>query len=97
MTDTQPTATLAMPPTGKGSAVLVLHAWWGLNETMRAFCRRLAEIGFVAFTPDLYHGKVTDSIAGAGNPEQRTVRKHRPGQSRPGRGDADSQQTRRSV
>ena len=32
---------------------------------MRAFCRRLAESGFVAFAPDLYHGKVADTIADA--------------------------------
>jgi carboxymethylenebutenolidase len=56
---------LAVPPTGKGPGVLVLHAWWGLNDTIKAFCTRLAESGFVAFAPDLYHGKVTDTIAGA--------------------------------
>ena len=32
---------------------------------MRAFCDRLAAAGFVAFAPDLYHGQVTDSVAGA--------------------------------
>jgi carboxymethylenebutenolidase len=61
----QPGGYLAIPPTGKGSTVLVLHAWWGLNDTMRAFCTRLAESGFVAFAPDLYHGKVADTIADA--------------------------------
>jgi carboxymethylenebutenolidase len=44
---------------------LVLHAWWGLNETIEAFCTRLAESGFVAFAPDLYHDKVADTIADA--------------------------------
>ena len=43
----------------------MLHAWWGLNDTMRAVCTRLAEAGFVAFAPDLYHGKVADTIADA--------------------------------
>lgn len=56
---------LAVPLAGKGSPVLVLHAWWGLNDTIRAFCNRLAESGFVAFAPDLYHGKVADTIADA--------------------------------
>jgi carboxymethylenebutenolidase len=56
---------LAIPPSGKGSAVLVLHAWWGLNDTMRALCKGLAESGFVAFAPDLYHGKVADNIGDA--------------------------------
>jgi carboxymethylenebutenolidase len=44
---------------------LVLHAWWGLNDTIKAFCTRLADAGFVAFAPDLYHGKVADTIPGA--------------------------------
>lgn len=65
MAQFQPDGYLAVPPTGKGSPVLVLHAWWGLNDTIRAFCSRLAESGFVAFAPDLYHGKIADSIPGA--------------------------------
>ena len=65
MPSTQPDGYLAMPPSGSGSAVLVLHAWWGLNATIRAICDRLAAAGFVAFAPDLYHGQVTDTIPGA--------------------------------
>lgn len=65
MTHSQPRGFLAVPPTGNGYGVLVLHAWWGLNDTMKAFCTRLAESGFMAFAPDLYHGKVTDNIAEA--------------------------------
>jgi carboxymethylenebutenolidase len=67
MQNIQPDGYLAIPPTGKGNAVLVLHAWWGLNDTMKSFCRRLAESGFVAFAPDLYHGKIADNIADAEN------------------------------
>ena len=65
MTYPQPQGFLAVPPAGKGPGVLVLHAWWGLNDTMKAFCARLAESGFMAFAPDLYHGKVADNIADA--------------------------------
>jgi carboxymethylenebutenolidase len=65
MTHSQPQGFLAVPPTGKGHGVLVLHAWWGLNDTIKAFCTQLAESGFVAFAPDLYHGKVADNIADA--------------------------------
>jgi carboxymethylenebutenolidase len=67
MTHSQPDGFLAVPPTGKGPGhgVLVLHAWWGLNDTIKAFCTQLAESGFVAFAPDLYHGKVADTIADA--------------------------------
>jgi carboxymethylenebutenolidase len=56
---------LALPERGDGPGVLVLHAWWGLNSTIRDICSRLAGAGFVAFAPDLYHGKVADTIAGA--------------------------------
>lgn len=62
MSSTSPDGYLALPPTGSGRPVLVLHAWWGLNDTIRRICDRLAEAGFVAFAPDLYHGKITDQI-----------------------------------
>lgn len=65
MSSIQPDGYLALPASGKGSPVLVLHAWWGLNDTIKALCKRLAESGFVAFAPDLYQGKVTDTIDGA--------------------------------
>jgi carboxymethylenebutenolidase len=65
MAQTQPQGFLAVPPTGKGAGVLVLHAWWGLNDTMKAFCTQLANSGFVAFAPDLYHGKIADTIPDA--------------------------------
>lgn len=56
---------LAVSSSGKGPGVLVLHAWWGLNDTIKAFCTRLAKSGFTVFAPDLYHGKVADNIAAA--------------------------------
>lgn len=62
MPHTQPEGYLAAPAAGNGSPVLVLHAWWGLNDTIKALCDRLAEAGFLAFAPDLYHGSVTDQI-----------------------------------
>jgi carboxymethylenebutenolidase len=65
MTTSQPEGFLAVPPVTKGSGALVLHAWWGLNDTIKAFCTRLAQSGFVVFAPDLYHGKVADTIADA--------------------------------
>ena len=61
----QPQGFLASPPTGTGPGVLVLHAWWGLNDTIKAFCTQFAQFGFVAFAPDLYHGKVADNIPAA--------------------------------
>lgn len=65
MKDSQPEGFIAVPSSGEGPGVLVLHAWWGLNDTMKAFCTRLAESGFVTFAPDLYHGQVADTIADA--------------------------------
>jgi len=62
MTISQPEGFLALPSSGKGPAVLVLHAWWGLNDTIKSVCTRLAEAGFVAFAADLYHGKVATTI-----------------------------------
>lgn len=53
---------LAVPPSGGGPGVLVLHAWWGLNSFFKDFCDRLAEAGLVAFAPDLYAGKVAATI-----------------------------------
>lgn len=65
MSHVQPEGYFALPATGMGKPVLVLHPWWGLNNTIKVFCKRLAEAGFIAFAPDLYHGKVTDQISEA--------------------------------
>jgi carboxymethylenebutenolidase len=65
MADSHPEGFLALPAGGEGPAVMVLHPWWGLNETIKAFCTRLANAGFVVFAPDLYHGKVAETIAEA--------------------------------
>jgi carboxymethylenebutenolidase len=62
MLQSQPNGFLAVPTSGKGQGVLVLHAWWGLNDTIKDFCTRLAGEGFTAFAPDLYHGKLATTI-----------------------------------
>jgi carboxymethylenebutenolidase len=48
---------LARPAGGRGPGVLVLHAWWGLTPVFTRVCDRLAEAGFIALAPDLYHGE----------------------------------------
>lgn len=58
----QPSGFLAAPASGKGRGVLVLPPWWGLNDTIKAFCARLSGEGFTAFALDLYHGRVATSI-----------------------------------
>lgn len=65
MSNSQPDGFLALPAAGKGRPVLVLHPWWGLNDTIKAFCNKLADAGFTAFGADLYHGKVVDTIPDA--------------------------------
>ncbi|MCU0486402.1 MAG: dienelactone hydrolase family protein [Anaerolineales bacterium] len=62
MTHDQTDGFLAIPQHGMGQGVLVLHPWWGLNETVKNTCTRLAESGFTAFAPDLYHGKLAPTI-----------------------------------
>jgi carboxymethylenebutenolidase len=65
MAKTQPEGYLAVPPNGSGPGVLLLHAWWGLNKTMKDYCDKLANAGFVTFAPDLYHGKLADTVEDA--------------------------------
>jgi carboxymethylenebutenolidase len=55
-------AYLAAPASGSGPGVLVLHTWWGLNPFFQSFCDRLAGQGFVALAPDLYDGKVAQTV-----------------------------------
>ena len=50
-------------PIKKG--ILVLHPWWGLNNTIKEFCKQLSNEGYLVFAPDLYHGQITDTIEGA--------------------------------
>lgn len=65
MKQTETESFLALPSSGSGPGVLVLHAWWGLNDTIREFCSRLAQAGFTALAPDLFGGTVLESIAEA--------------------------------
>ncbi len=53
---------LAVPRSGKGAGVLVLHAWWGLNDIFRKFCDRLAQEGFVALAPDMFSGEIVRTV-----------------------------------
>jgi carboxymethylenebutenolidase len=56
------TGYLALPGSGEGAGVLVLHAWWGLNGFFKELCERLAREGFVALAPDLYDGRTASSV-----------------------------------
>lgn len=61
--DTRQSAYLAVPESGSGPGVLVLHAWWGLTGVFTDVCDQLADAGFVALAPSLYaNNATTDSI-----------------------------------
>ena len=56
---------VASPKLKRTGAVLVLHSWWGLNGFFRRLWDRFAAHGFVALAPDLYDGRVADTVADA--------------------------------
>jgi dienelactone hydrolase len=39
---------------GKRPGVLVVHEWWGINDYIKGRARQLAEMGYVAFAPDIF-------------------------------------------
>jgi carboxymethylenebutenolidase len=49
---------LALPEGGRGPGVVVVQEWWGLDPGIKTMTERLAEAGFVALAPDLYHGEL---------------------------------------
>ena len=65
MPQSQPPGFLAISGVGKRRGLLILHPWWGLNETMKNLCDRLAAQGFIVFAPDLYRGQVATTIKDA--------------------------------
>jgi len=50
---------LSTPASGSGPGVVVVQEWWGLNSHIRSVADRFAAEGYVAFAPDMYHGRVT--------------------------------------
>jgi len=62
MSPAHPGGHLAITKNISVGKVLVLHAWWGLNKTIKNYCDQLAKEGFTVYAPDLYHGKLTVEI-----------------------------------
>ena len=48
-----------------GPGVVVLHAWWGLNDDVIAYADRLAAAGFALTAPDMFGGRVASTIEDA--------------------------------
>jgi len=51
-------AYLAPARPAPGPPVLLLHPWWGLNQTIRDLADRLAGDGFTVMAPDMFDGTV---------------------------------------
>ena len=54
-------AYLSFPETDTGAGVIVIQEWWGLSDHIRDVTDRFADAGFVALSPDLYHGEIAQS------------------------------------
>lgn len=48
------TAYAAAPPGRNGSGLILIHEFFGLNDTMRGLCDFLASQGYLALCPDLF-------------------------------------------
>lgn len=50
---------------GARQGVLVIHSWWGLTDSFRAYGEALAKEGFVVGLADLFDGRTASDIAEA--------------------------------
>jgi carboxymethylenebutenolidase len=57
------TGYLALPDSpGPHPGVLLIHEWWGLNHGITVLAEALADEGYVVFAPDVYRGRLAETI-----------------------------------
>lgn len=72
------TGYLAEPSTsGPWPGLLVIQEWWGLDAQTKSIADRFAAEGYLAFSPDLYHGELAS--LGDGDTAMSLVQKYGPG------------------
>jgi carboxymethylenebutenolidase len=67
---------LATPKSTPRGGILVLHAWWGLNNFVKDFCNRLADEGYFVLAPDLYGGEIATTPADAERLRQQKIKRN---------------------
>lgn len=47
-------------PSGYGPwpGLIVIQEWWGLDQQTKSITDRFSELGYLCFSPDLYHGEL---------------------------------------
>jgi len=55
--------------------VIVVQEWWGLDPGIKTVCEKLADEGFVALAPDLYHGELAGHDDREGEPRRVGLRR----------------------
>ena len=63
--------------TGPWPVVIVIQEWWGLDQQTRSIADRFAAEGYLAFSPDLYHGELAQ--IGDNETAMRLIQKYGPG------------------
>lgn len=66
-------------PSGAGPwpGLIVIQEWWGLDAQTKSIADRFAAAGYLAFSPDLYHGELAQ--LGDGEKAMSLVQKYGPG------------------
>jgi carboxymethylenebutenolidase len=49
-------------PSDARAGVVVLHAWWGLNDDVIGYADRLAREGYAVLAPDMFGGKIATTV-----------------------------------